>query len=191
MGIPILRVRRSGIFRRAASTSALNFFPSLPFPILLSTPVPCESVILVWYQRNSRLLSFRCNNERPEKQRARERKRKRDWKREEEREGKGSTTYPFSYFPLQRLSLLPIETKPQVLPYFPSVFPLLSCKSFLRECSPVTHSTIAHSAFSLFPLISPVSRLMFTPEQPIRVLYSQWISHSSSRAGARDETLDV
>lgn len=59
---------------------------------------------------------------------------------EREKGEKGSTTYP-PYFPLQRLSLPPIETKPQVLPYFPSVFPLLSCKSFLRECSPITHST--------------------------------------------------
>jgi len=63
MGIPILRVRRPGIFRQAASAGGLNFFPPLP--------VPCESVILVWYQRNSRaacLLSFRCNNERPVKE---------------------------------------------------------------------------------------------------------------------------
>lgn len=56
--------------RRAAWTSSLY-------------PVPCESVILVWYQRNSRaacLLSFRCNNERPEKEGERE-----EWKRWKER----------------------------------------------------------------------------------------------------------
>lgn len=99
------------------------------------------------------------------------------------RREKGSTTYPPPYFPLQRLSLPPIETKPQVLPYFPSVFPLLSCKSFLRECSPVTHSTLAphNSSLSATRLPPP----MFTLEQPIRVLYSQWISHSSCARAAR------
>lgn len=130
---------------RRLRPGGLNFFPS--------RPVPCESVILVWYQRNSRaacLLSFRCNNER------RGRRGKGDEKdgRRERRES--STTYP-PYFPLQRLSLPPIETKPQVLPYFPSVFPLLSCKSFLRECSPIIYSTIAHSASSLLSFLSLAS----------------------------------
>lgn len=100
---------------------------------------------------------------------------KRRKERERVREGKreGSTTYPLPYFPLQRLPPPPIETKPQVLPYFPSVFPLLSCKSFLRECSSVTHSTRLSLSLLSFPFLplSFASRPMFTPENYLFAYY--------------------
>ena len=117
-------------------------------------PVPCESVILVWYQRNSRaacLLSFRCNNERPEEEREWE-----EWKRWKERKKRKAALLILRIF---LYSDSPCPRSRQSRRYYlisPASFPFYRANPSYAN-SPITHPTIAHSAFLLLFFLSLTS----------------------------------
>lgn len=158
-------------FRRAAWTSSLH-------------PAPCKSVILVWYQRNSRaacLLSFQCNNERPAKGgRGEEKDGKREKKRERQR-------YLSSVFSFTATLLAPDRDKAAGITLFPqrlapSIVQILLTRVFAHK---LLRTQLLH--FFLFFLSPDV----YAAQQPIRILYSQWISHFSSAHAGQSSTCTV
>lgn len=159
MGIPILRVRRPGIFRQTTSTGALNFFSSLP--------VPCESVILVWYQRNSPSALFRCNNEKPME--------KKKERRERERRERQHYLSP-SVFSFTATLLAPDRDKAAGITLFPqrlspSIVQILLTRVFARN--PFHHRALGFLALSSFSFsLSPFLPDVYAGTTYSRIIFS-------------------
>lgn len=159
-----------------SSRSTARNFPAGGFggrPELLPSSVPCESVILVWYQRNSRaacLLSFRCNNERP-------------WmvggsKKDGKRERRERQRYLSSVFSFTATLLAPDRDKAAGITLFPqrlspSIAQILLTRVFAHN--PFHHLAHSASSFLSFLFFPPFLSFSFPPDVYTGTTYSHII----------------